>query len=313
MEDKPTTMLTNATNFDEIIEKIREIHQTTMDQRAKNLQEYLNEVFQSISVEDSQFFRLLRRFLAENDDRAALKMELFKANCLERISKLLNRNEIHLVPIFEFLLQFLHNSETIQEEFLRLNGYEKFFQYLRYIPSPNSSFLNQFFLLMIDKSFTLSVLPIDSFVRLINPHIAIVLIEWIPYLLNSSDQEYILLSMEKILLCSLQNKMLACSNGILRALLNLFIEDSYEEKIRGEIFSLIEHLAQFSINAEELQLICRLFRRNSLVKKQLLQLLIIAAKHNDPDGHAISSYFDFQRLNSVRKRSLSQLGFVCFF
>lgn len=301
MEENTTTMLINATNFEDIIENIRQIHQTTMDQRSKNFQEYLNEIFQSISIEHSAFFRILRRFLADNDDRAALKMEFFKANIFERMFKLLNFDEIHLVPIFEFLLEFLNNSETIQEEFFRFNGYEKFFSYLRFISSPNSTFLNQFFLLMIDKPFTLSVLPIDSFVRLINPHIAIVLIEWIPHLIQSSDQEYILLSMEKILLCSLQNKMLACSNGILLALLNLFNEYSYEEKIREEIFSLIEHLAQFSINAPELQLICRLFRRNSSVKKHLLQLLIIAAKHSDPDGHAISSYLDFQRLNSVGK------------
>lgn len=292
-------------NFMEIIENIREIHQTSVDQRSKNLQEYLTELFQSMSVDQSEFFRLLRRFLADYDDRAALKMEFFKANCLEKILKLLNSNETHLTAIFEFLLEFLNNSETIQEEFLHFNGYEKFFPYLRYIPSPTSSLLNQFFLLMIDRPFTLSFLPIDSFVRLINSHIAVVLIEWIPYLINSTDQEYILLSMERILLCSLQNKMLACSSGILLALLKLFRTNRFDEKIQGEIFSLIEHLAQFSINAQEIRLICRLFQGNSSLKKSLLQLLIIAAKHNDPDGHVVSSYFDFQQSNSVREFTLA--------
>jgi len=305
-------MLINETNIEQIINTIRQVHQTTIDQRLIDLTEYLTELFQSITPEQSSSFGLLARLLRDYEDRAALKVEFLKAQCFENISKILNKNENHLVSILEFTIELLNNSENVQEKFLHFNGYEKIFHSLRYIHSPKINFINQFLLLMIEKPIFQnenSLIPsMDSFVSFINPHIAISLIQWIPYLKNRLDQQYILSSMEKIFLRSLQNKMMACSNGIIIALLeilNINEEDSIklEQKILNEIFSLVEKLLQFSINSQEIQFICQLFQQNKSLKKQLLQLLIIAVKHNDPDAKAISAYFDLQRPNSVRKYS----------
>ncbi len=51
----------------------------------------------------------------------------------------------------------------------------------------------------------------------------------------------------------------------------------------------------------EIRHIFHLFNQNTSVKKQLLHVLITAAKHDDPDTQTISSYFDLQRPDSVRK------------
>ena len=76
-----------------------------------------------------------------------------------------------------------------------------------------------------------------------------------------------------------------------------------EDKILFDnIFSILEKLSRFSINTKEIRYICQLFNQNTSFKKQLLRILIIAAKHNDPDTQTISSYFDLQRPNSVRNK-----------
>jgi hypothetical protein len=49
----------------------------------------------------------------------------------------------------------------------------------------------------------------------------------------------------------------------------------------------------------EIRYIFHLFNQKTSVKRQLLRILITAAKHDDPDTQTISSYFDLQRPNSV--------------
>jgi len=307
-------MLINETNIEQIINTIRSVHQTAIDQRLIDLTEYLTEFFQSIQQEQSNLFCILTRLLRDYEDRAALKIEFLKAQCFEIISKILNTNEENLIAILEFIIELLNNSENVQEKFLHFNGYQKYFHSLRYIHSPSMNFLNQLILLMIEKSIfqneDFSTPPIDSFVIFINPHITISLIYWIPYLIKVSDQEYIISSINKIVLRSLQNKMMACSNGIIFALLQILTNNEensnkLEEKILVDIFSLLENLSQFSINSSEIRHICQLFNQNISFKKQLLQLLVIAAKHNDPDAQPISSYFDLQRSNSVKSQLFS--------
>ncbi len=303
-DSRRTTMLVNEKNIEQIINTIRQVHQTTVNQRLIDLTEYLTELFQSITPEQSNSFTFLTRLLHDYDDRAALKIEFLKAECFENISRILNTNENHLIAILEFILELVNNSENVHEKFMRFNGYEKFFHSLRYIHSPKIQFINQFIIFMIEKPMFQSgdsLIPsVDSFVSFINPHIAIPVIRWIPYLTNQTDQEYILSSIEKIFLRSLQNKMMACSNGILITLLEI-LPLNERETIVNIILSLIEKLAQFSINSQEIQMICRLFNQNPSLKKPLLQLLIMAVKHNDSDAKAISAYFDLQRPNSVRE------------
>ena len=298
-------MLINENSIEQIIETIRKVHQTSIDQRLIDLNEYLTELFQSIPPEQLNIFSFLTRLLHNYEDRAALKIEFLKAQCFENVLKILNTNENDLVIIFEFLIELLTNSDNVQETFLQFNGYEKLFNSLRYIYSPTIQFINQFFLLMIEKPIfqneDTSTPPIDSFVIFINPHIAHSLIQWIPYLTNQSDQKYILSAMEKIFLRSLQNKMMACSNKIILALLKILNSNQLDEQIITDIFSLLEDLAKFSISSEEIRYICQLFTHNLTLKKPLLQLLITAAKHSDSDTQSISSYFDLQRPNSVKK------------
>lgn len=303
-----TTMLINENNIEQIINTIRSIHQTTVDQRLIDLTEYLTEFFQSIQQEQTNIFSILTNLLNNYEDRAALKIEFVKANFFEIIFKILNTNEENLISILQFILELLNNSENVQEKFLKFNGYQKFFNSLRYISSPSIDFINQFIFLMIEKSIfqneNISTPPIDSFVIFINPHITKSLIYWIPYITDVLNQEYIISSIDKIILRSLQNKMLACSNGIILSLLEIFNSseensNKLEEKILFNIFSLLENLSQFSIDTKEIHYICQLFQQNIPYKKQLLQLLIIAAKHNDPNVQLISSYFDLQRPNSV--------------
>ncbi len=303
----PTTMLIDENTIEQIIDTIRKVHQTAIDQRLIDLNEYLIDVFKSIQPEQTNVFCLLTRLLHNYEDRAALKIEFLKAQCFEIISKILNTNEDNLISIFEFIIELLNNSENVQEKFLSFNGYEKYFNSLRYIHTPSINFINQFLFLMIEKSILqnddLSIPSIDSFVIFINPYIAKSFINWIPYLTNISDQQYIISSINKIILRSLQNKMMACSNGIILTLLKILNnnEENFnkiEDQILFDIFTLLENLAQFSINSEEIRYICQLFNQKISFKKQLLQLLIISAKHNDPDVQTISSYFDLQRSNS---------------
>ncbi|CAF4706036.1 unnamed protein product, partial [Rotaria socialis] len=134
-------------------------------------------------------------------------------------------------------------------------------------------------------------------------HITVSLIHWIPYLIDASFQQYIISSITKIVLRSLQNKMMACSNGIILALLQILNNtdensNKLEENVLIDIFFLLENLSRFSISPQEIRYTCQLFHRNSLFKKQLLEFLIKSAKHDDPDVQCTSSYFDLQQGNS---------------
>jgi hypothetical protein len=303
-------MLINEDNLDQVIDTIRKFHQTTTDQRLIDLTEYLTEFFQCIKQEQSTtVFCILTRLLHDYDDRAALKIEFLKAKCLEIIYQILNTNEDNILSILQFLIELLNDSENVQEKFLDFNGYQKFFNSLRYVHSTTTDFINQLILLMIEKSTfqseDLRTPPLDSFVIFNNPHITISLIHWIPYLTDASQQHYILSSIDKIVLPTLQNKMMACSNGIIFALLEILNnkdENSkkLDERILLDVFYLLENLSRFSINPREILYILQLFNQNSPFKKELLKLLIIAARHNDPDTQSVSSYFDLQRSNSVK-------------
>jgi len=299
-------MLINESNIEQIIDTIRTVHQTSIDHRSIDLNEYLIDFFQSIQCEQSYVFTCLTRLLQTYDDRAALKIEFLKSQCFEHLQQHFHSNEHCSISIFEYLIEFLTHSNAVQEKFLELNGYKTFFSSLRFIEKPSQTFLNQLLFLLIETPTFASqdqdVPPLDSFVFLTNPHLTQSLVEWLPYLVDQSDQEYLLTSIEKILLRSIENKMMACSNGILLSLLKIFDREQYanefDEQIRNKIFALLEKLVQFSIQSEEIRLICQLFTRNQTIKNSLLQLLIIAAQHNDPDVQSISAYFDLQRSNS---------------
>ncbi|CAF4657078.1 unnamed protein product, partial [Rotaria sp. Silwood1] len=302
-------MLIDEKNIDQIINTIQKLHQTTSDHRLIDLTEYLTEFFQSIEPQQSNVFRMLTCLIHEYQDCAALKIEFLKAQCLETLYQILNTDEDNIISILEFLIELLNNSENVQEKFLHFNGYQKFFDSLRYIHLPTINFINQLIILMIKKSTIqnedLVTQIIDSFVIFINPHIAISLIHWIPYLTNVSYQQYIITSVNKIVLRSLQNKMTACSNGIILALLQILNNNNnntnsnkLEDKLTIDIFSLLENLSRFSIYPQEIRYICQLFYQDTSFKNQLLQLLIQAAKHDDPDARPISSYFDLQQANS---------------
>ncbi|CAF3687342.1 unnamed protein product [Rotaria socialis] len=301
-------MLIDEQNLDQIISTIRAVHQMTIDHRLIDLTEYLTEFFQSIQPQQSNLFRILTCLLHDYQDCAALKIEFLKANCLETIYQKLNNNADNIISILEFITELLNNSENVQEKFLKFNGYEKFFSSLRYIHSVTNNFIDQLLILMIQKS-TLqrsghSLASImDSYIIFINPHITVSLIHWIPYLIDASFQQYIISSITKIVLRSLQNKMMACSNGIILALLQILNNtdensNKLEENVLVDIFFLLENLSRFSISPQEIRYTCQLFHRNSLFKKQLLEFLIKSAKHDDPDVQCTSSYFDLQQANS---------------
>lgn len=302
-------MLIDEKNIDQVINTIRTVHQTAVDQRWVDLTEYLTELFQSIQSEQTNIFTMLTRLLHDYQDSAALKVEFLKAKCLETIYQLLNTDENNIKSILEFIIELLKNSQKAQEQFFSFNGYQKYFNSLRYIKSPTMNFINQLIGLMIQKFGSQSESSIESMVNnyvvFVNPHIAVSLIDWLPYLMDTSYQQYIISSITKIVLRSSQNKMMACSNGVILALLetlNNNDEDSnkLEEKVVMDIFSLLEKLSRFSINAEEIRYICQFLHQNLSFKNQLLQLLIIAAKHDDPDVQLVSSYFDLQQPNSVK-------------
>ncbi|CAM4829664.1 unnamed protein product [Rotaria magnacalcarata] len=301
-------MLTDEKNLDQIISTIRAVHQMTIDQKLIDLTEYLTEFFQSIQPQQSNLFRILTCLLHDYQDCAALKIEFLKANCLETIYQKLSDNEDNTISILEFITELLNNSENVQEKFLQFNGYEKIFSSLRYIHSVANNFIDQLLILMIQKSplqksdHSLASL-MDSYIIFINPHITVSLIHWIPYLIDASFQQYIISSITKIVLRSLQNKMMACSNGIILALLEILNNtdensNKLEENVLVDIFFLLENLSRFSISPQEIRYTCQLFHQNSLFKKQLLEFLIKSAKHDDPDVQCISSYFDLQQANS---------------
>jgi len=300
-------MLIDEHNGDEIIKTIRTLHQTTINQRAHDLTEYLTEVFRSIEEQQQlNLFPLLTNLLRDYIDRAALKIEFLKAQCLETVDRILKNqttNEENIILILQFIAELLVNSENVRESFLHFNGYEKIFHSLYHVHSPSIDFINELLILMTDNS-TLqtdnSLTAVDLFVHFTNPHMATILIHWISYLTNLSDQHHVIRSINIIVSRSLQNKMMACSNDIIYSLTEMLFSDKLQDKILlDNIFSILEKLSRFSINMNEIRHIFHLFNQNTSFKKQLLRVLITAAKHDDPDTHAISSYFDLQRPNSV--------------
>src|SRR5690349_1441422 len=105
-------MLIDEQNIEEIITKIRTIHQTTIDQREYDLTEYLIEFFQSIEQEEkinlSKLFSLLTNLLCDYIDRAALKIEFIKGKCLETIDRILINqinNQDNIISILQFIAQ----------------------------------------------------------------------------------------------------------------------------------------------------------------------------------------------------------------
>jgi hypothetical protein len=93
--------------------------------------------------------------------------------------------------------------------------------------------------------------------------------------------------------------MMACSNNIIYSLIDILYKNKLQDKILlDNIFSILEKLSRFSINTKEIRHICQLFNQDTPFKKQLLRVLITAAKNDDPDTQTISSYFDLQRPNS---------------
>ena len=305
-------MLIDEQNVDQVITTIRTLHQTTIDQRVIDLTDYLVEFFQSIEklTDVPPVLSRLTTLLRDYDDRAALKIEFLKANSLETIDRLLQNqvaSEENLVFIFQFVAELLVNSENAQKRFVDFNGFERIFQYLHHIQSPSVEFVDQLLILMTEKSslhVDRSVAFIDLFIHLINPQIAASLIRWIPHLTNASHQHHIMHSIHVLVSRSVQNKMMACSKGVISSLLDILSDKNASPTIDDKIlldtvFSTLEKLFRFSSDADDIRRVSRLFLERTPFSKQLLRVLITAAKHDDPATHAISLYFDLQRQNSV--------------
>lgn len=283
-------MLINDENLDQIIETIRIVHRTPADQRLIDLNEYLTEFFQSIPASR---FESVTRLLRDYDDRAALKIEFVQAECFEAIHRALNENEETIVSSLDLIIELLSQSENVQERFVQFDGYEKCFAFLRYLPSPSTQLINRCLQLIIDST------PSPS---LINPSLTVSLIRWIPSLARPDDRQRLLSAIDQIVLGSLQNKMIACSNGISLALIDTLHGDLTDETVRGRILSLLEHLIRFSISVEEVRRLFQVFQENPSCQHHLLHVLLVAAKYSDPDRQSISAYFDLQRPNSVGRR-----------
>lgn len=318
-------MLINENNLQQLIETIRQVHHTTIDQRLIDLTEFLTEFFQSFQADQCHLFRLLTQLLRDYDDRAALKIEFVRGQCFEAIYQLLNVNEDHLIVLFEFLLELLKNSENVQEKFLLFRGYEKFFGSLRHIHSPSRDLIDQFLQLTLDSSIEfdpLNSLAVNPSIRLNNANLLNGLIYWIPHLNDRSEQIYLVSTIDQIVLRSMQNKMIASSHGIPLALIDILNEEKtngiiIDEEISRKIFVLLENLFRFSIDSEAIRRICQLWKKNSPWKKHLLRLFLLAVKYRDLDSGVISSFFDLQRSNSVRDRlnelfSMSNESFSIF-
>ena len=299
----------------QVILTIRTLHQTAIDQRDQDFTSYLIDIFKSIEEETNfqLLLPLLTELLRDYVDRAALKIEFLQAQCLEIFTRLLNKwteDQERIVIILRFLTELLVNSENVQHKFLEYGAYEKIFRFLRRVTSPSTDFIDRLLILMTEKSsFQIdpSLSAVDLFVQFVNTDIAKVLIHWIPYLLQNTDRHRIIHSIQIIVSRSLQNKMIACSHGIISAILDI-IDDPYSLNILDDkilldtIFSILEKLTRFSITADEIRQICQLFLQNTPFNKQLLRVLITAAKHDDSETNSISSYFDLQRLNSVSEQ-----------
>ena len=296
-------MFINETNIEGIIETIRQLHHTTSGQRFVDLNEYLSEVFRSIQPDQCALFRFFTRLLRDDDDRAALKIEFVRSECFQSLYQILNVNEENLQTIFGFLLELLTHSENVQEEFLQFNGYEKFFGSLRHVSTVRREFLDAFLQLSLDTSST----TFDSNVRFINPHLIKGLIYWLPFLHDVDDQLHLISTVDEFLLRSIQNKVIASANGIPLALIDILNREKtngieLNDDVSTKIFRLLENLFRFSIDSEAIRRLCQLCKSKNKAKRHLLRALFIAVKFHDPDSEVISSFFDFQRPNSVSFR-----------
>ena len=111
-----------------VVSTIRTLHQTSINQRAHDLTEYLIEVFQSIEEQQDKInlfnlFSLFKNLLRDYDDRAALKIEFLNAKCLETIDRLLINqinNQNNITSILQFIAELLVNSENAQQNFFFL-------------------------------------------------------------------------------------------------------------------------------------------------------------------------------------------------
>ena len=293
-------MLINDENLDQLIETIRTVHRTPADQRSIDLTEYLTEFFQAIPASR---FESVTRLLRDYDDRAALKIEFVQAQCFEAIHRALNEDEETIVVCLDLIIELLNQSENVQERFVQFDGYEKCFAFLQYLPSPSIQLIDRCLQLIVDTTPS----PL-----LINPSLTVSLIRWIPSLASPADQQHLLAAIDRIVLASLQNKMIACSNGISLALIDTLHRDLTNGTVRGRVLCLLENLIRFSINVEEVRRLFQVFQKNPSGRHYLLHVLLIAAKYSDPDRQSISAYFDLQRPNSVRRRWTLSRERECF-
>jgi len=303
-------IVVNEEQFDEVITTIRTLHQTTIDQRQTNLTSFLLELFQTIENQTNlvKIFPFLTQLLRNYDDRAALKIEFVQSQCFETIERLATNSTDRLVDLLDFVAELIVNSENVHQKFLDFDGYERIFSFLNRISSPPEDFLQRLLILMTSRS-TLeidrSLTPVDLYIQLLNPRLARVLINWIPQLERRVDQQKILHAMNILVSRSVQNRMIACSQGILSTFIDLFDRDKstllkqFDDKLVFDtIFSILEKLCRFSIRCEEIRQIFRLFVDKTPFQREFLRVLITAAKHDDPETQTISSYFDFERSNS---------------
>lgn len=292
------------------VEKLRRLHQTATEKRDCDLKNYLVELFSSVENGQIELVIELRKLLSIYDDRAALKVEFIQADCLRSIEVLLDKSldqQEKLVEIFRFLIELLVDSENVYEKFIELGIFERVFSKLKFIRSPPIEFVNKLLLLLTDRpkstesETTLS--PIDLFRNFIHPHLANVLIEWIPHLAQANLRHRLIESIQILVSRSLENKMTACSNRLISSLIRLLNDDNTSRMIDDQIlfdgiFSILEKLSRFSISSQEIREILRLFNEQSSYRKQILRVLLTASKHDDSQTNLISSYFDLQRSNS---------------
>lgn len=298
-------MLVNEQNFDQLIETIRKVHRTTIDQRFVDLTEFLDELFRSIRSEQIFLFRGLTKLLENYEDRAALKTEFLKAKCLETIVSLFDEEEQNLTTLMEFLTELLNKSEIVQEKFQQTESYEKLFGFLRFIRFPSMDLINRFLYLMIDKTFSSPVdsssLNIEPDVQLINPDLALVLIRWVPHLAELNLQSYVLSTIERVFLSSMRNKSVASSSAASLVLIEILAHrENFHHETLLNVLRLVESLARFSIDRSTIRRIFQLFNDENPLKKHLLRILIVSALFPDPDRQFISSYFDFHHPDAVR-------------
>jgi hypothetical protein len=294
-------------NMSQVIDTIRQVHRTPVDQRAIDLSVYLTDLFRSIQAKQCDVLGNLTELLQDYDDRATLKIEFVRGQCFEMIGRLLNDSEHTIAVVMAFLLELLSNCPSNRDAFVLVNGYDKFFVHLRHLRSPSIELINRFVSLTVDKpllsSHTSILLSVDAGLLSINPHLTVALIRWTTYLNDVTHQDYLLSAIDRIVLDSVHNKSVACSNAVARALLDLFDRDEpIDEGIALRVFSLVEHLFRFSVDVDDIRRVCRLLLGSTPYKKHLLRLLIVAVKYPDTDRQRISAYFDIQRSSdSVNK------------